>query len=82
MKKKNIAPPPSNANLLVFQYKEDALRPELSSPAHFRIQGVSPERDGGGGEGRTKEILRSNLGFLISKDIKIALLVQELWQFC
>ena len=47
-----------NAILLVFQYKEDAIRPELSSPARFRFQGGSPERDG-----RTKEILVSNIGF-------------------
>ena len=32
--------------LLVFQYLEFSLRPELSSPPCFRIQGGSPERDG------------------------------------
>ena len=31
-----------NAFLLVFQYKEDAIWPELSSPARFRIQGWYP----------------------------------------
>ena len=38
-----------NAILLVFQYQEDGIRPELSSPPRFRIQGGSPERDGVGG---------------------------------
>ena len=28
-----------NGILLIFQYKESAIRPELSSPAHYRIQG-------------------------------------------
>ena len=37
---------------------EDAIRPELSSPARFRFQGGYPERDGG----RSPEILVSNLG--------------------
>ena len=37
------------------------MRPELSSPARFRIQGGSPERDRGGQ--RTKEILVSNIGY-------------------
>ena len=31
--------------------EEISLRPELSSPARFRIQGGSPERDGVGGVG-------------------------------
>ena len=34
-----------NAIFLVFQYKEDGIRPELSSPSRFRIQGGYPERD-------------------------------------
>ena len=34
-----------NAISLVFHYYEDAIRPEPSSPAHFRIQGGYPERD-------------------------------------
>ena len=38
-----------NAILLVFQYYEDAIRSELSSPARFRIQEGSPKPDGGGG---------------------------------
>ena len=33
-----------NAILLVFQYKEDGIRPELSSPPRFRNQGAYPER--------------------------------------
>ena len=40
-----------NAFLLVLPIEEISLRPELSSPAHFRNQGGSPERDGGGGGG-------------------------------
>ena len=35
-----------NAIIIVFQYEEDAIGPELSSPARFRIQGGYPERDG------------------------------------
>ena len=31
--------------LLVVQYQEDAIGPELSSPARFRIQSGQPERD-------------------------------------
>ena len=31
--------PEKNAILLVLQYQEDAIRPELSGPARFRIQG-------------------------------------------
>ena len=38
-KKKNAIP-------LVLPIEEISLRPELSSPARFRIQGGSPERDG------------------------------------
>ena len=34
-----------NAALLVFQYQEDAIRPELNSPPRFRVRGY-PERDG------------------------------------
>ena len=48
--------------LLVFQYQEDAIRPELSSPAHFRIPGGYAECDIRTNE-RTKEILGSNLGY-------------------
>ena len=51
-----------NAILLVFQYQEYGIRPELSSPARFRIQGGYPERDGGRRRRRTKEILVSNIG--------------------
>ena len=40
-----------NAMLLVFQYKDDAIRPELSSPPCFRIQGGYPERDTGAAVG-------------------------------
>ena len=36
-----------NAILLVFQYKEDGIRPELSSPPGFRIQGGWSERHEG-----------------------------------
>ena len=43
-----------NAILLVLPIEEISLRPELSSPARFRIQGGSPERDGGAGR-RTNE---------------------------
>ena len=35
-----------NAILLVLPIEEISLRPELSSPARFRIQGGYPERDG------------------------------------
>ena len=42
--------------------EEISLRPELSSPARFRIQEGYPERDGRT-NGRTKEILVSNLGW-------------------
>ena len=45
---------------LVLPIDEISLRPELSSPARFRFQGGSPERDGAG---RTKEILVSNIGY-------------------
>ena len=41
----------NNAILLVFPIEEISLRPELSSPAHFRIQGGYPERDGGAAVG-------------------------------
>ena len=54
-----------NALLLVFQYEEDAIQPELSSPARFRFQGGSPERDGGGRRTEEQqEILVSNIGLL------------------
>ena len=45
-KKKNKKRRRKNAMTLVFQYKEDAIQPELCSPSRFRIQGWSPERDG------------------------------------
>ena len=45
---------------LVFKYLEDAFRPKLSSPAHFRIQGGYPEPDGEGGQ---MEILESIIGY-------------------
>ena len=41
--------PKKNAILLVLPIEEISLRPELSSPARFRIQGGSPERDTGAG---------------------------------
>ena len=47
------------AILSVFQYLEDVIRPELSSPARFRILGGYPERDE-----RTEEIV-SNIGLLV-----------------
>ena len=37
-----------NAIFLVLTIKEISLRPELSSPRRFRIQGWYPERDGVG----------------------------------
>ena len=40
----------TNATILVFQYQEDPIRPEISSPSRFRFQGGYPER-----EGRTKD---------------------------
>ena len=43
-----------NAILLVFQYQEDAIQPEFSSPARFRFQGGYPQRDGGGQRRRRK----------------------------
>ena len=33
-----------NTFLLVFQYKDDTIRPELSSPPRFRIQGGTPNK--------------------------------------
>ena len=42
------------------------IRPELSSPAHIRIQGGSPERDGGVGEG---VVARLYFPFLILDDL-------------
>ena len=38
------------AILLVLPIEEISLRPELSSPAHFKIQGGSPEPDGEEGQ--------------------------------
>ena len=63
--KKIVAKKKKNAILLVFQYYEDAIRPMLSSPPPFRIQGGSPERDiqTRTNKGRTKEILVSNFGY-------------------
>ena len=46
-KKKNAIP-------LVLAIEQISLRPELSSPARFRIQGGSPECDGGEKEGNNK----------------------------
>ena len=43
-----------NAIILVLPNEEISLRPELSSPAHFRFQGGSPERDGGGAAGNPR----------------------------
>ena len=43
-----------NTIFLVFQYQEDAIRPELSSPARCRILGGYPEPDGGG-QSRTEQ---------------------------
>ena len=37
-----------NGILLVLEIEEISLRPELSRPPRFRIQGGSPERYGGG----------------------------------
>ena len=37
-----------NAIILVLPFKEISLRPELSSPPRFRIQGGYPERDTAG----------------------------------
>ena len=39
-------PTKENTILLVLPFKEITIRPELSSPPRFRIQGVSPERYG------------------------------------
>ena len=49
-----------NAILLVFQYKEDPTRPELSTSPRFRIQGGYPER-----YGQSTEILVSNIRCMI-----------------
>ena len=35
------------AIFLIFQYQEDAIRPELSSSARLRVQGGYPEPDRG-----------------------------------
>ena len=63
-KKKFAEEKKKNAISLVLPIEEISLRPDLSSSARFRIQGGYPELDGGGGrtDGRTKEILVSNLG--------------------
>ena len=45
-KKKKL--PEKNAILLVFNYQEDAIRPELFISSRFRIQGGYTERDGVG----------------------------------
>ena len=47
--------------------EEISLRPELSSPARFRIQGGYPEHDGG----QRTEILVSNIGYKKHKIQKI-----------
>ena len=48
---------------LSFEYKEDLIQPELSSPARFRFQeGTLSVTDGG--RRRTMEILVSNIGLL------------------
>ena len=39
------------------------IRPELSSTAHFRIQGAQHERDEGWANGQRTKILLSNKGF-------------------
>ena len=52
--------PTKNTILLVLPFYYISIRPELSSPSRFRIQGGSPERDGGGV--RRTEILVSNFG--------------------
>ena len=44
-----------NAILLVLPNEEISLRPELSSPPRFRIQGGYPERQDGRTDGRTNE---------------------------
>ena len=46
---KKISLPRKNAILLVLPIENISLQPELSSPANFRIQGGSPERDTGAG---------------------------------
>ena len=62
-KKKNVAKKKIYIYiLLVLPIEEISLRPELSSPAHFRILGGYPERDGAG-RSRTEEILVSNIGW-------------------
>ena len=43
--KKNILQKEKNAILLVKPIEEISLRPELSTPPRFRIQGGYPERD-------------------------------------
>ena len=57
-KKKNCRKKEKNAILLVFQYYEDAIRPELSSLPRFGIQGgpLSVTKD------ERTEILVSNIG--------------------
>ena len=66
-----------NAILLVFHYKKDAIRPEVSSPSRSRILGGYPERDG---EGRTEEILVSNIGYLSTSQIHHTVLPLYLFQ--
>ena len=46
-KKKKRKKTGKNAILLVLPIEEISLRPELSSPPRFRIQGGYPKRDGG-----------------------------------
>ena len=49
-----LAKEQKNANLLVLPFEEISLRPDLSSPTRFRIQGGSPERHE---RGRTKNLV-------------------------
>ena len=55
-----------NAILLVLPIEDISLRPELSSPPRFRIQGRYPERYGrteGQTDGRRTAIIVFNIGF-------------------
>ena len=61
-----------NVFLLVFQYKEDTIRPELSSPALFRIQGGSPDRDRAGAAAGVVEVAGQYFSFLILDGRKVA----------
>ena len=50
--------------ILIFQYEDDAIQPELSSPPCVRIQSGSPE-----GDGQRMEILVSIIGCAMATDI-------------